>query len=172
MDTAGLRASDDRVEQLGIAKTQKIIQAADLILFVVDGSQAMSAEEKALLQRLDTSKVLVVYNKNDLVSRHDRLEVSALNKDISALIDAINTRYLTDQFVFTQHVLSGPRTIGLLRQALNAMENAHAAIIAGREVDLITIDLQEAYGHLVALTDPNARIDLADELFSRFCLGK
>ena len=69
-------------------------------------------------------------------------------------------------------MLSGPRTIGLIRQALKAMENALAAIEAGYEVDLITIDLQEAYGHLVALTDPNLRVDLADELFSRFCLGK
>jgi tRNA modification GTPase len=74
--------------------------------------------------------------------------------------------------VFTQPVLSGPRTIGLLRQTLKAMENAHAAIAARREVDLIAIDLQEAYGHLVALTDPNARVDLTEELFSRFCLGK
>jgi tRNA modification GTPase len=172
MDTAGLRASDDRVEQLGIAKTRKIMDEADLILFVVDGSVAMSVDEETLLSKLDPTKVLVVYNKNDLVSRHDRLEVSALNKDIAALIDAINARYLSDQFVFKQPVLSGPRTIGLLRQALKAMENAQKAIQDGKEVDLITIDLQEAYGHLVALTDPNARVDLADELFSRFCLGK
>ena len=172
MDTAGLRSSKDLVEQLGIAKTRKIIQEADLILFVVDGSQPLSPDEETLLASLDPAKVILVYNKNDLVSRHDRLEISALNKDVSALVDAINTRYLSDQFVFTQPVLSGPRTIGLIRQALKAMENALAAIEAGYEVDLITIDLQEAYGHLVALTDPNARVDLADELFSRFCLGK
>jgi tRNA modification GTPase len=172
MDTAGLRSSKDVVEQLGIAKTRKIIQEADLILFVVDGSQPLSTDEETLLANLDPAKVMLVYNKNDLVSRHDRLEISALNKDVSALIEAINTRYLADQFVFTQPVLSGPRTIGLIRQALKAMENALAAIEAGYEVDLITIDLQEAYGHLVALTDPNARVDLADELFSRFCLGK
>lgn len=172
MDTAGLRTSDDRVEQLGIAKTRKIIAEADLILFVVDGSVPLSAEEEALLTTLDPRKVLVVYNKNDLVSSHDRLEVSALHKDITALIDAINARYQSDQFVFTQPVLSGPRTIGLLRQALKAMESAALAIRERREVDLITIDLQEAYGHLVALTDPNARVDLTSELFSRFCLGK
>ena len=172
MDTAGLRSSKDLVEQLGIAKTRKIIQEADLILFVVDGSQAMSVEEENLLKSLDPKKVIVVYNKNDLVSRRDRLEVSALNKDISALSEAINARYLSDQFVFTQPVLSGPRTIGLVRQTLKAMQSAQAAIQAGREVDLITVDLQEAYGHLVALTDPNARVDITDELFSRFCLGK
>ena len=172
MDTAGLRSSDDRVEQLGIAKTRKIIAEADLILFVVDGSQPMSVEEEALLKTLDPNKVLVVYNKNDLVSSQDRLEVSALHKDIRALIDAINSRYLSDQFVFTQPVLSGPRTIGLVRQTLKAMESAQAAIHDHREVDLITIDLQEAYAHLVALTDPTARIDLTSELFSRFCLGK
>jgi tRNA modification GTPase len=172
MDTAGLRSSDDRVEQLGIAKTRKIITEADLILFVVDGSQSMSTEEEALLKTLDPNKVLVVYNKNDLVSSHDRLEVSALHKEITALIDAINSRYLSDQFVFTQPVLSGPRTIGLVRQVLKAMESAKAAIHDRREVDLITIDLQEAYAQLVALTDPNARVDLTSELFSRFCLGK
>lgn len=172
MDTAGLRSSKDLVEQLGIAKTRKIIQEADLILLVVDGSQPLSPEEEALLRDLDPDKVLLVYNKNDLVSRRDRLEVSALHKDIAALIEAINARYESDQFVFTQPVLSGPRTIGLIRQTLKAMENAQSAIHAGREVDLIAIDLQEAYGHLVALTDPTARVDLTEELFSRFCLGK
>lgn len=172
MDTAGLRSSKDLVEQLGIAKTRKIIQEADLILFVMDGSQPLSPDEETLLASLDPTKVILVYNKNDLVSRHDRLEISALNKDVSALVEVINTRYLSDQFVFTQPVLSGPRTIGLIRQALKAVENALSAIEAGYEVDLITIDLQEAYGHLVALTDPNARVDLADELFNRFCLGK
>ena len=124
------------------------------------------------MRDLDPDKFLLVYNKHDLVSRPDRLEVSALHKDIAALIEAINARYESDQFVFTQPVLSGPRTIGLIRQTLKAMENAQSAIHAGREVDLIAIDLQEAYGHLVALTDPTARVDLTEELFSRFCLGK
>jgi len=172
MDTAGIRESEDRIEKLGIAKTHQIIQEAQLILFVVDGSKALDQEEESVLATLDPDKTLVVYNKKDLSSASDRLEVSALNKDISALIEALNARYEADQFVFTTPVLNNERTIGLVRMALTSIEAAIQAIHDDTAVDLINLDLTAAYEALVSLTDPDANVSIADELFARFCLGK
>jgi len=172
MDTAGIRESEDRIEKLGIAKTRQIIAEAELILFVVDGSQPLDAEEKAVLKTLDPQKTLIIYNKKDLVSKLDRLEVSALNKDINVLINTLNQRYEVDQFVFTKPVLNNERTIGLVRQALTSIEAASSAIRDEIAVDLINLDLTAAYEALVALTDPESNLSIADELFARFCLGK
>lgn len=172
MDTAGIRESDDRIEKLGIEKTKQIIRAAQLILFVVDGSVPMDEEEKAVLKTLDPAKTLIIHNKKDLVSQSDRLEVSALNKDITALIEALNARYEADQFVFTKPVLSNERTIGLVRQALASIDSALDAIKNETAVDLINLDLTAAYEAIKGLTDPDSTFSIADELFARFCLGK
>ncbi len=172
MDTAGIRKSEDRIEKLGIAKTQQIIKDAQLILFVVDGSQALDSDEQAVLASLDADKTMVIYNKKDLVSTQDRLEVSALHKDIDALIVQLNARYDIDQFVFTKPVLNNERSIGLIRQALSSIEAALKAIDEDMEVDLINIDLSSAYESICALTDPEFNPSITDELFARFCLGK
>ena len=172
MDTAGIRESEDRIEKLGIEKTKQIIKEAQLILFVVDGSVDLDDEEKAVLKTLDRDKTLVIYNKKDIISKSDRLEVSALNKDISTLIEALNDRYEADQFVFTTPVLNNERTVGLVRQALNSMDSAIQAIQDEIAVDLINLDLTAAYEALVGLTDNENNVSIADELFARFCLGK
>jgi len=172
MDTAGIRESEDRIEKLGIEKTKQIIKAAELILFVVDGSQPLDEEENVVLKTLDPDKTLVIYNKKDLSSKSDRLEVSALNKDISALTHALNARYEADQFVFTKPVLNNERTIGSVRQALASMDSAIQAIKEDTAVDLINLDLTSAYEALVGLTNTENNVSIADELFARFCLGK
>ena len=100
------------------------------------------------------------------------MEVSALHKDIKALIDQLNERYEVDQFVFTKPVLNNERMVGLVRQALQSMDSALNAIKDDIAVDLINIDLTAAYESICALTDPENNTSIADELFARFCLGK
>lgn len=172
MDTAGLRESEDRIEKLGIEKTYQIIKDAQLILFVADGSQPLDQDEQLVLSKLDPDKTILIYNKKDLDSKSDRLEVSALHKDIKALIDQLNERYEADQFVFTKPVLNNERMVGLVRQALQSMDSALTAIKDDIAVDLINIDLTAAYESICALTDPENNTSIADELFARFCLGK
>jgi tRNA modification GTPase len=171
LDTAGIRASDDKVERLGIDKTFRLIEEADLIFFVVDGQSDLDAEERALLEQIDPSKVLVIYNKKDLVSRQDRLEVSALNKDIHALIEVLNQRYAHHEVALKAPLLSTPRAIGLAQSAKRSMEQALESIALEREVDLINVDLSACY-HTLRSIISNEDINLSDELFARFCLGK
>jgi tRNA modification GTPase len=172
LDTAGIRQSDDIVEKLGIDKTFKMIGEAELILFLVDAQNGMDDEELKLYQSIDPSKVLLVYNKSDLISQSNRLEISAMNKDIKQLVDVINNRFESHQFVFKRPVLSTQRTIGLAIQALNAMKQAIESIELENEIDLINIDLREAYQALYSIGSTSSDTNINDEIFSRFCLGK
>jgi tRNA modification GTPase len=171
LDTAGIRESEDRIERLGIDKTYQMIEQAELVLFLVDASVGLDAEENELLNRIDPEKLMLVYNKKDLDSQPDRLEISAMNKDIQALVNAINDRYEVHQFVFKRPVLSTQRTVGLAMQALNAMRQALLSIEYENEIDLINIDLREAYQALHAIGSLDD-VSIQDEIFSRFCLGK
>lgn len=172
LDTAGIRQSDDIVEKLGIDKTFKMIEEAELILFLVDAQNGMDDEERKLYDSIDPSKVLLVYNKSDLSSQSNRLEISAMHKDIKQLVDVINSRFESHQFVFKRPVLSTQRTIGLAIQALNAMNLAIDSIQLENEIDLINIDLREAYQALNSIGSTSSDTNINDEIFSRFCLGK
>lgn len=171
LDTAGIHQSEDQVEQIGIRKTFESIEKAELILFLVDAQTGLDFEEEQLYKELDPSKVLLVYNKKDLESNPDRLEISAKNKDIHPLIEAINQRYQRHQFVFKRPVLSTQRAVGLASQALIALNQALESIEAEVQVDLIALDLHNCYRALNAIGS-DASFNLTDELFRRFCLGK
>jgi len=149
-----------------------MIDEAELILFLVDAQRSMDEEEKKLYDSIDSSKVILVHNKSDLSSQSNRLEISAMNKDIKALIDVINDRFESHQFVFKRPVLSTQRTIGLAIQALVAMNQAIESIELENEIDLINIDLREAYQALNAIGSTSTDTNINDEIFSRFCLGK
>lgn len=171
LDTAGIRKSSDQVEQIGIKKTFESIEKADLILFLVDGQVGMNVDEKELFDQLDPSKVIVVHTKKDLSSSSNRLEISALKKDIKALIETIEQRFESDQFVFRKPVLSQERSIALANAAKAAITQAISSLENQVEVDLALIDLKEALTHLQNILGAQD-FNLSDELFRRFCLGK
>lgn len=171
LDTAGIRKSNDQVEKMGIRKTFESIASADFILFLVDGLTGMSVEDQELYASLDTSKVLVVHTKKDLNSQLNRLEISALNRDIEALIKSIEKRFESDQFVFSKPVLSQERSIALAQAAKASIEQAIESLQEHIEVDLALIDLKDALTHLQNILGAED-FNLSDELFRRFCLGK
>lgn len=171
LDTAGIRHSEDTVEQIGIRKTFESMEKADLILFLVDAQTGLDTDEQALLNQLDPTKVMLVYNKKDLNTDASRLEISALHKDIHALIEALNVRYESHQFVFKKPVLFNQRTIGLAQSAYLSLRSALDALQQGLEVDLALIDLRACFTSLNAITG-SEDFNLTEELFRRFCLGK
>ncbi len=171
LDTAGIRKSEDKVEQIGIQKTFDMIAQADLILFLVDGVKGMSVSDEELYQSLDQEKVLLVYTKKDLNSDSNRLEISALHKDIESLVSTIEKRFEKDQFVFERPVLSQARAIGLAQAAYESMNQAYLSLEHEMEVDLVLIDIKDALYHLQSMMGAED-FNLTDELFRRFCLGK
>lgn len=173
IDTAGLRKSSDAIEQIGIEKTQEKLAQAQLVLLILDGSQPLTKEDEDLLEQTKDKNRLIIYNKKDVKSeKHpDGIWISAQNKEIDALLEAMKDLYQQDVLT-EQPLLSNERQIGLLNQAKQDMLQAKEAMEQGVEPDLIEIDIQAAHDHLKEILGEVHREDLLDTLFSKFCLGK
>lgn len=173
IDTAGLRKSSDAIEQIGIEKTQEKLAQAQLVLLILDGSQPLTKEDEDLLEETKDKNRLIIYNKKDVKSeKHpDGIWISAQNKEIDALLEAMKNLYQQDVLT-EQPLLSNERQIGLLNQAKQDMLQAKEAMEQGVEPDLVEIDIQAAHDHLKEILGEVHREDLLDTLFSKFCLGK
>lgn len=173
IDTAGLRKSSDAIEQIGIEKTQEKLAQAQLVLLILDGSQPLTKEDEDLLEQTKDKNRLIIYNKKDVKSeKHpDGIWISAQNKEIDALLEAMKDLYQQDVLT-EQPLLSNERQIGLLNQAKQDMLQAKEAMGQGVEPDLVEIDIQAAHDHLKEILGEVHREDLLDTLFSKFCLGK
>ena len=169
IDTAGLRDSNDLVEQIGIQKTKEAIDEAELVILVLDHTTTESDQE---LEQLTKDKDrIIVYNKDDN-QELESLSISALNKDIKPLIDEINQKFEHHKLNIDQAVLNNERQIGLVIEAYNSLLQAQSAINNQLELDLVTIDLQNAYTCLKEVLGQVSKGDLLDTLFENFCLGK
>lgn len=172
IDTAGIRESNDKIEQIGIEKSQEKLKDAKLVLLVFDGSKELDEEDKQLLELTKDKMRLIIYNKLDKTEANkDGIWISAANKEIQPLIDALENLYHED-LLKEDPLLSNERQIGLLNQAKEDMLRAKEAMDMMVEPDLIEIDIQAAYDHLKEILGEVHREDLLDTLFSKFCLGK
>ena len=172
IDTAGIRHASDKIEQIGIEKSQEKLQQAKLVLLVLDGSHPLTKEDEELLEKTKDKLRLIIWNKQDLSDNsQEGICISAKNHQIQPLIDALETLYQND-LLKEEPVLSNERQIGLLQQARSAMTRAQLALEDHTEPDLVEIDIQEAYEDLKEILGEVHREDLLDTLFSKFCLGK
>lgn len=172
IDTAGIRHASDKIEQIGIEKSQEKLRQAKLVLLVLDGSRPLTKEDEDLLEQTKDKLRLIIWNKQDLNdSSQEGICISAKNRQIQPLIDALESLYQND-LLKEEPILSNERQIGLLQQAKSAMKRAQIALEAQTEPDLVEIDIQEAYEDLKEILGEVHREDLLDTLFSKFCLGK
>jgi tRNA modification GTPase len=172
IDTAGIRETVDFIERIGIDKTMKAMEEAELILLVLDASRTLDKEDQLLLDKTDPNKRLVIYNKTDLMNVEEGISISAMKGEIDTLIKAINDRFADHQRVLQSGALVNERTIGLASRALEAMRSALIGLQEGIQLDLVAVDLQESFLRLSEILHPVDKDFLLNELFSRFCLGK
>jgi len=174
IDTAGLRETGDVIERIGIEKSREALDKADLVIAVFDASKSLDDEDRELLAMTENKERIIVYNKADLIETREEnaLYVSAANEDVSDLVDEINRRFEVHQQALHKPTLSNERHIAAVRSSLMAMKRAQEALEMGIELDLVTIDLNEAYIELASIIMPKEDINVLDEIFSRFCLGK
>ena len=173
LDTAGIRESNNKVEQIGIEKSTKSIEEADLVIMVCDASREMNDEEKEILSKIKDKNYLIVYNKADLINHKDddKLYISALNKDISPLKNKIlNLFNLTSKDITPS--LCSSRQIGLLNKARDNLIKANEDALNNLSIDLISVSIKEAYDALKEIVGLSVNTDLSEEIFSRFCVGK
>ena len=137
IDTAGIRESNDKIEQIGIEKSQEKLKDAKLVLLVFDGSKELDEEDKQLLELTKDKMRLIIYNKLDKAEANkDGIWISASNKEIQPLIDALENLYQND-LLKEDPLLSNERQIGLLNQAKEDMLRAKEAMDRMVEPDLI-----------------------------------
>ena len=172
IDTAGIHESNDIVEKIGIDKSLQALEKAELVIVVIDGSEALTDEDHKLLEMTKNKNRIVVYNKNDKAIQHDGISISAINGDVEALTNAIKEKYEKELYLASSDTLNNERQIGLAIQAEQSMKNAIRTLEDGMELDLVTIDLENAWTSLKEITGKAGKEDLLDEIFSRFCLGK
>ncbi|HOJ44582.1 MAG TPA: tRNA uridine-5-carboxymethylaminomethyl(34) synthesis GTPase MnmE [Bacilli bacterium] len=173
-DTAGIREGLDAIEKMGIAKSRKAIEKADLVIVVLDASKALETEDEKILEMTKDSKRIIVYNKSDLKPIKDdgKLYISALTKDIKGLETAILDLFGIEEESYLRPSLNNARQIGLLQNIDRSLEAALTDAENGLSFDLISASLQDAYQDILKILGLETSTDLAKEIFSRFCVGK
>ena len=171
IDTAGVHSTEDAIEKMGIDRSMQAMEKAQLIIVVLDGSEAMTEDDQQLLAMTENRNRIVVYNKADQKKTGD-VSISAKNKQLDELITAIQEKYEKELNAADTDTLNNERQIGLAMQAEKSMQDVVTALKNGVELDLVTIDLENAWTALREITGKSGKEDLLDEIFSRFCLGK
>ena len=172
IDTAGIRESDDVVEKIGIERSLKAIEEAELVIRVIDASKDMDEEDKELLELTKDKDRIIVYNKTDMNDDVKGIKVSALNGDISELKNYLNERYDKDQSLIDEDILNNERQIALMIKANKGLKDMLKEVDYGYELDLVSSDLYTVYHDLSEIIGKSYEDDLIDHLFRNFCLGK
>jgi tRNA modification GTPase len=181
VDTAGIRGEADPLEGEGIVRTRNLMQGADLLLIVIDGSRSMSLDEQQLLQETTHTRRVVAVNKSDLLP-HPALEVPEEAVKISALTgQGVDTLKGSIHDTYTgggQAINEADGVVTSLRQAeaLEKVRDGCGRVIQGLtkslEPELLAVDLEEALMGVGELTGEITIDEVLEEIFSRFCIGK
>ena len=168
-DTAGLRNSNDVIEQIGIAKTRKVQNSADLIILLVDETGI----DEEFYSFIKNKKHVIVYNKSDLVEKKDpnKIYISAKENDVSALINKIKEELNIGEITIRPS-FSNARQLDLLKAIVMYLGMAMVDAKENQPIDLISVNIMAAYNCSLDLLGQNNKNDLTDEIFSRFCVGK
>ncbi len=175
IDTAGIHETKDLVEQMGVKKSLEKAKQAQLVLVVLDGSRPLEDEDKHLLDLTKEMKRLIVINKKDqgCVIEQEGIKISAKENQVEALERAIKELFEVENFNQMEDIwLSNSRHIHLLTQASMSLNKAIEAMKMDIPTDLIVTDLYDSWEYLREILGEQAKEDLLDELFSRFCIGK
>ena len=185
IDTAGIRKTEDIVENIGVEKAKKIASNADLIIYVVDGSRPLDNNDTEIMELIKEKKVIVLLNKSDIgqivskndlncLSCYDIISISAKEETgLDKLEDSIKNLFFTGDITSNEEIyITNARHKSLLKEALNSLKLVSEGIDNGVSEDFLTIDLMNGYEKLGLIIGEAVEDDLADQIFSKFCMGK
>lgn len=173
-DTAGIHDTADELERLGVERSKRILEKAELILLVLDAEQGETEGTAELRELLKSKKIIEIYNKSDLISgKIDGFcTVSAISGDVESVKEAIFNALSLSEDVYVTPALSSERELTLLRRVLADLDEALTLCEDGGSVDILAVPLQAAYNHMRQVLGLDPTQDFASEIFSRFCVGK
>ena len=178
IDTAGIRKTNDIVEQIGVNKSLELVKSADLIIVVLNNNEILTNEEKELIDSIEQNKRLIFVNKNDLETKLEikqnyifgnTTNVDGLNDLKKAIIEKFELDKIMDKDL---SLISNVRQIDLIKKSLDDIESAIKNIKNNVAIDIVEIDIRNAWEHLGEIIGANYNEELLDNLFSNFCLGK
>ena len=174
LDTAGIRDTGDKIENIGVSKSIETIKKADLVIILLDASNELDKEDKEIIALCKDIPHIIVYNKSDKLDNKDdgKLYISALNNDISKLKDAIYEELGLKEESFRTPSLNNVRQLGLLQSAKESLLRAKEDAKADLPVDLLSVSLMDAYNAILEILGEYNQRDISKEIFSRFCVGK
>ena len=186
IDTAGIREASDKVEKIGVEKSIKLAEEADLVIAIFDSSKELTEEDNEILKLIENKKSIILLNKNDLnsvISENDEklkkaskniLKISALNKTgIDELYEKISELFNLNEINLDNDILiTNVRHKNIISKSLENVKKANETLNMNMPIDIITIYIKEILEDLGEITGEVVTEDIINEIFSKFCLGK
>ena len=180
IDTAGIRETDNIIEQIGVEKSKEIMEKCDLSILILNNNEPLSKEDNDLLNSIKNKKHIILINKIDLENKLDKsildnyIEISAKeNIGIEKIKDEIKRLFNLGELEASDLTyMSNARSISLLGKSLNNINDAISEINNNSPIDIVEFHLKDAWNNLGEIIGETYTDELLDELFSRFCLGK
>ena len=181
IDTAGIRKTDDIVEKIGVEKSLKAVEDADLIILVLNNNEELTADDLEILEKTNDKQRIIVINKKDL-ERNIKLPENLENvvetdtnsiEGIDSLKSKIKEMFNLEKITTKDYTyLSNSRQISLITKAYQSILSAEKSLNESLPIDLIAIDLKECFDLLGQVIGISYTDEIIDNLFENFCVGK
>lgn len=176
LDTAGIRQTNDKVENIGIEKAKQVLKESDIVLLVIDGSKELDNQDKENLELTKDKKRIIVVNKIDIKKfiklQEETVEISAKNNiNIEKLKEKIYDKAIDGCDVNNTLVLTNARHLEVLKSAIREIKSIKETIFEN-SLDLVALDTRQLYEKLGEITGETIDEKVIDRIFSKFCLGK
>lgn len=181
IDTAGIRKTDDIVEGIGVEKSKKVLEEAQLVLVLLDGTKTLEAEDFELLSMIENKKYIIVINKIDVENKIDKSKLKGKIIEISAktLIGLEELENMIEEmFAFNNievendAIITSLRHKQLITSAKDELVKTKKALRDGLPIDMLSIEIQNAVQHLGEITGETVSEDVIKGIFNKFCVGK
>ncbi len=186
IDTAGIRKTEDKIEEIGVNRALKLAEGADLIIAIFDASKDLDEEDYEILEIIKNKNSIILLNKIDIDDIHlennekicsssnNILKISAKNGEgIDELYDLIEKMYSNNEIDMNDGVvITNIRHKNQIDKAINSVEEAMNSIENNFPIDIISIPIKQILIDLSVITGEDVSEDIINEIFSKFCLGK
>ncbi|WP_448902970.1 tRNA uridine-5-carboxymethylaminomethyl(34) synthesis GTPase MnmE [Eubacterium sp.] len=185
IDTAGIRDSEDVVEQIGVNKAKELAEKSDLVIFVADASKELDENDKEIINLIKDKQAIVLLNKSDLgtiineknVSEFDNKPVITFSAKTGDGLDELEKKirdlFYEGKVKYNDELyITNARQKESLINAKNSIEEVIKSVENDMPEDFYSIDLMDAYTYLGQIIGESVEDDLVNEIFSKFCMGK
>ena len=186
IDTAGIRETSDEIEQIGVKKSKKLIDEAELVISIFDGTKDLEDEDYKILELIKDKKAIILLNKMDIKESNLQIneKIKQLNKkvikisaktgqNLEELYKTISEMYRINEIEINDgDILTNIRHKNQIDEAIRSIEEVKSTIENHMPVDIIEIYLKQVLMDLGKITGDDISEDIINEIFSKFCLGK